>query len=841
MKIEFKTLNYQTKVVNDIARLFKGQKLEKSHFYEIGCTENKNTLNISNAKILDNFNEIAKDNKLDEIKELNELSFAISMETGTGKTYVYLKSIYELNKLYGFSKFIIVVPSVAIREGVIKTLNITQNHFMQQYPGLVCKSFVYNSDRLSDIKDFSENNYLSIMIINIDAFNKDENRLNQVVEHYGKVIEIVRKTNPIIILDEPQNMSSQNAKERINSLNPLAIFRFSATHKDKSNLLYKLDANDALEQKLVKKAEALSIEQVHTKNDAYIKVISIDEKLNAKVELDENSKGKTIRKKVSLKLGDCLDEKTNRAIYSGLMVTEIGKDFVDFAKFKLKIGESSINDDLEFLQRAQINATIKTHLEKQEKLLPLGVKVISLFFIDKVANFRGVDAKFKVMFEEEFKNIIKEYPNLEYLYKGSFYDGYFSVDKKGVEKDTAGNTKADIDTYTKIMKDKERLLSLDEPLSFIFSHSALKEGWDNPNVFNICTLNDTKSEIKKHQEIGRGLRIAVKNDGCRLDGDLYEHNLLTVIVNESYEDFVTSFQKEYEQLGYSKINAPKNAKTKKIVKLNNNFTSVEFKELWDKIKQKTRYKLKLKDDFINECIKAIDNLDSLEKTKIVVNKLDINSQNENIKAKEINRFNLEKRYDNLPNFIEIIANNTGITQKTIAVILSKINKNIFENIFKNPQDFCEKVSDKINETKALSLIDGLEYEKIDEFYELSNFESEFVCYADELSKSLKGVYDEVVLDSKIEEEFLQNCENHLQIKLCIKLPSWFKIQTPLGAYNPDWAIAKDDKVYFVVETKGSLNEIDRRASENIKINCGKKHFALLGVEYKAATKTGDIL
>ncbi len=841
MKIEFKTLNYQTKVVNDIARLFKGQKLEKSHFYKIGCTENKNTLNISNAKILDNFNEIAKDNKLDEIKELNELSFAISMETGTGKTYVYLKSIYELNKLYGFSKFIIVVPSVAIREGVIKTLNITQNHFMQQYPGLVCKSFVYNSNKLNDIKDFSENNYLSIMIINIDAFNKDENVLNQVVEEYGKVIEIVRKTNPIIILDEPQNMSSQNAKERINSLNPMAIFRFSATHKDKSNLLYKLDANDALEQKLVKKAEALSVVQMHTKNDAYVKLISIDEKLNAKIELDIDSKGKSTKKKIIVKKGDFLDEKTKRAIYNGLVVTEIGSDFVDFAKFKLKIGESNIKDDLELLGRAQINATIKTHLEKQRRLLPLGVKVISLFFIDKVANFRGVDAKFKVMFEEEFNELIKEYPDLEYLYKGNFYDGYFSVDKKGIEKDTAGNTKADIDTYTKIMKDKERLLSLDEPLSFIFSHSALKEGWDNPNVFNICTLNDTKSEIKKHQEIGRGLRIAVKNDGCRLDGDLYKHNLLTVIVNESYEDFVTSFQKEYETLGYSKISLPKNAKTKKIVKLNNNFTSVEFKELWDKIKQKTRYKLKLKDDFINECINKINELTSLEKAKILINKIDIKNTNELLLDGEIKRINISKKYENLPNFVQIIAENTGITKKSVATILSKINKNIFENIFNNPQDFCEKISDKINEAKALSLVDGLEYEKIDEFYELSNFESEFVCYADELNMGYKGVYDGVVLDSEIEKDFLKGCETHEQIKLCVKLPNWFKIQTPIGSYNPDWAIAKDDKVYFVVETKGSLSEMDRRESENIKINCGKKHFTLLGVGYKEAIKIDDIL
>lgn len=841
MKIEFKTLNYQIKAVNNIARLFKGQKLEKSSFHEIGCTENKNILNISNKDILNNFNEIAKLNNLDEINELNELSFAISMETGTGKTYVYLKSIYELNKLYGFSKFIIVVPSVAIREGVIKTFEITKEHFIEQYTGLICKSFVYNSSNLNDVMDFSENNYLSVMIINIDAFNKDSNKLNQELEGYGKVIEIIRKTNPIIILDEPQNMMSENAKDRIKSLNPTAIFRFSATHKDSSNLIFKLDSNDALEQKLVKKAEALSVVQVHTRNEAYIKLISIDEKFNAKVELDIGNKGGVIRKVIKIKHGDFLDDKTKLAIYNGLKVVEIGSDFVDFANFKLKIGESNIRDDLELLQRAQIHATIKTHLEKQEKLLPLGVKVISLFFIDKVANFRGNNAKFKNIFEEEFKNLIKQYSNLEYLYNGKFYDGYFSVDKKGVEKDTKGNTQDDNDTYTKIMKDKEKLLSLNEPLSFIFSHSALKEGWDNPNVFNICTLNDTKSEIKKHQEIGRGLRLAVRNDGRRLDGDLYEYNVLTVIVNESYEDFVSSFQKEYEALGYSKVNAPKNASTKKIIRLNDNFKSAEFIELWDKIKQKTRYKLKLNDNFISDCIKAIDNLQNLEKSKIIVNKIDVKNTNEVINIGEVNRFIIDKRYEILPNFIEIIANNTSITKKSVVKILSKINKNIFDNIFINPQDFCEKISNKINETKSISLIDELIYEKIDEFYELSNFEDEFICYADELNKSLKGVYDEVMLDSSIEKKFLNDSNTHEQIKLCIKLPSWFKINTPLGTYNPDWAIAKDNKVYFVVETKGSLNQNERRKNENAKIECGKKHFKLLGVEYQEAMNLNDIL
>lgn len=498
------------------------------------------------------------------------------METGTGKTYVYLRSIFEMNKKYGFTKFIIVVPSIAIKEGVYKSLQMTETHFREQYDNVPYDYFVYDSGRLEQVRSFATNDYIQIMVINIDAFRKSftdpskETSANIIHRWNDKMqgvpIDFIKSTSPIVIIDEPQSVdTTAKSSEAIKSLNPLCTFRYSATHVEKHNMLYKLDSIDAYEQKLVKQIEVASIQVKDGHNKAYIKLLAVDNKNGhrAKIELDIQQQGNVKRAEKWVKQGDdLLSISGGRSIYDGYVVNDIyceeGNEYIDFTSkpdiIRLHHAIGDVSED-EY-KRLQIRKTIEEHLDKELKLTPMGIKVLSLFFIDKVANYRDYDAldqkgKYAIMFEEEYAKAIKK-PKYNSLFSDMdtdslpeiVHNGYFSGDKNGF-KDTNGTTKADEDTYSLIMKDKEKLLSFDSKLKFIFSHSALKEGWDNPNVFQICTLNETKSTIKKRQEIGRGLRICVNQDGERVHG--FDVNTLTVMANESYEDFVEGLQKEIEK------------------------------------------------------------------------------------------------------------------------------------------------------------------------------------------------------------------------------------------------------------------------------------------------------
>ncbi|MDX8376923.1 MAG: DEAD/DEAH box helicase family protein, partial [Mariprofundales bacterium] len=600
MKIQFNPdLEYQHNAINAVLGIFEGQEAQQINFSvprikkpQLDMFSDSPTFGVGNknelwdSEILENLQKVQLGNGLKKSNSLNSMDFSIEMETGTGKTYVYLRTIFAINRKCGFSKFIIVVPSIAIKEGVYKSLQITEEHFKELYDNVSYDYFIYDSSKPSDVRNFATNDSIQIMVINIDAFRKSfsdpsketkANIIHRVQDKLNgmKPIEFIRDTNPIVIIDEPQSVdTTAKAKEAIASLNPLCTLRYSATHKDKHHLLYKLDAIDAYEQKLVKQIEVASIQVHDGHNKAYIKLLSVDIKTHtAKIELDVAQSGKTQRKVKKVKSGtDLLNLSGGRGIYDGYVINDVycepDNEYIDFTSMsdviRLHQVIGAVNEDQ--YKRLQIRKTIEEHLEKELRLRPKGLKVLSLFFLDKVANYRYYDeagnpqnGKYAKIFEDEYAKLIKK-PKYNTLFAGidlealpkEVHNGYFAIDKK---KDTKGNgffkeskgdgkTIADGSAYNIIMKDKEKLLSFDCKLKFIFSHSALKEGWDNPNVFQICTLNETSSVIKKRQEIGRGLRIAVNQDGERVYG--FDVNTLTVMANESYEDFVKKLQREIE-------------------------------------------------------------------------------------------------------------------------------------------------------------------------------------------------------------------------------------------------------------------------------------------------------
>ena len=575
MKLQFKHQDFQTDAVNAVAELFGGQESSRSTFsivqndnqfrllqneYGIG-----NNLLIDDAAMLANMHTAQKRNHLPKTENLQNKQFCVEMETGTGKTYVYIKTIFELNKRYGFTKFIIVVPSVAIREGVYKSFQITQEHFGLQYDNVPCRYFIYNSAKLSDVRQFATSANIEIMIINIDAFKKAENIINQTQDKLSgqSAMRFIQDTNPIVIIDEPQSVdNTPKAKEAIASMNPLCVLRYSATHKEKINTLYRLTPVDAYQMGLVKQICVSSNQVAHSFNKPYIKLLSVSQEggFKAKVELDIKGKdGKVARKTLTVKPNsDLFLLSGERELYNGYSVAGIdctpGFESIEFANTEsINLGKSIGDIDESIVKRAQIRRTVEAHLDKELRYLDKGIKVLSLFFIDEVKKYRledGDKGVYAQVFEEcytELLNQSKYAPLKERFYApiNKIHDGYFSQDKKGTYKNTNGDTLDDYNTYNTIMKDKEWLLSFDCPLRFIFSHSALKEGWDNPNVFQVCTLIEQKSTFTCRQKVGRGLRLCVNQDGERIEDK--NINILHVMANESFAEFAETLQKEIEQ------------------------------------------------------------------------------------------------------------------------------------------------------------------------------------------------------------------------------------------------------------------------------------------------------
>ncbi len=894
MKLHFDSnQQYQLDAIDSVTSLFEGQPLNKSEFEisgngslsfsELGFGNN---ISITETDLLKNLqqvqqkNEIAPSGELEkfDFKEIDEAgnekvintlfpNFTVEMETGTGKTYVYLRTIYELNKLYGFSKFVIVVPSIAIREGVLKSLQITEEHLQNLYNRTPVNYFVYDSRRLPQLKSYATSNAIQILIINIDSFTKDTNIINQDRDStQGKrPIEYIQATKPIIILDEPQNMETDIRKKGIANLNPLFILRYSATHKYIYNLIYKLDPVKAYDLGLVKQIEVDSVYSENDFNDAFIElenVISARTKVTAKIKIDVNSDGGVKRKsvKVDSKNYDLYKLSGNREQYKDILVTETNfeEKFIELSNGKIiRIGETQ-GDFKDEIMKVQVQKAVEEHFIKEKLLKERGIKVLSLFFIDRVANYRSYDesgntvkGKFAEWFEQAFENYQAKYPDIISYDKDKVHNGYFAQDNKGHFKDSkSGESKDDDDTYQLIMRDKERLLSADEPLRFIFSHSALREGWDNTNVFQICTLNETTSVMKKRQEIGRGLRLCVNEHGYRVfDKNI---NRLTVIANESYEDFAKKLQKEIEEdCGVEFTGRVKNkADREKIILRKNVLLDDRFIELWNKIKYKTYYRVNYStEELIKSAAKAIKEMPEVTQPLIRTIKTGVNLVREGVEGYQINFgvHKIESYTSEVPDIAGYIQSRTELTRTTIIKILRQSGR--LNDVLKNPQLFLDMVVKQIRDVLTELMVEGIKYEKIGdtEYYKMELFaEKELEGYKDYLHTVMnedKTLYNYVAFDSEVEKKFAEQCETNEFVEFYIKLPNWFVINTPIGTYNPDWAlIFKNDKrIYFVAETKFSLDPKQRYSHENYKIKCGTAHFKEFeGVVYQTAKELKDL-
>ena len=873
MKLHFDpNQQFQHDAINSIVDIFEGQPLNQgdfsfsissdSYMFQEGGVGNR--LEISEEQILNNVQEIQKKNELNVFDKLDGMNFSIEMETGTGKTYVYLRTIYELNKKYGFKKFVIVVPSIAIREGVLKNLEITFEHFQNLYDKTPVNFDVYDSGRVSNLRNFAINNNIQILVINIDSFAKDENIINKPNDKLtGKrPIEFIQTTSPIVIVDEPQNMETEIRKKAVENLNPLCTLRYSATHINRYNMVYSLDPVKAYDLGLVKQIEVDSIITENDFNEAYFcleKVTATKTRTFAKVKIDVNTPDGVKRKSVTAKVGDDLYDLSNkREIYkNGYIINGI-----DIAEnlIALSNGETVFTGDTfgglsDEVMKVQIRKTIEEHFLKERRLKNKGIKVLSLFFIDRVANYRDYDSdgnpvkgKFSKWFEEIYKEISSKsaYKGLIPFDAEEVHNGYFSADKKGKWKDTKGNTLADNDSFKLIMKNKEKLLDINEPLQFIFSHSALREGWDNPNVFQICTLNETHSELKKRQEIGRGLRLSVNQEGIRIQDN--NINRLTVVANESYEDFAKQLQSEIEEdCGVSFKGRIKNKRKRTTVKYRKGFELDEkFKDIWDRIKYQTTYRVEYNTaELIEKAAKAVNQMPATGKSVIKTTKTALEFDDTGIvmETKASYTTSLDGMFL-IPDLLFYIQERTKLTRATIFEILKKSGR--ISEVLINPQLFLDNAVVAIKNVLTELMIEGIKYNKIgSKEYEMRLFEDYEIHINDltfNINKNDKTIYSNLVpLDSNVEYEFAKECESRDDIEFYFKLPFWFKIKTPIGNYNPDWALIKKNEktVYFVAETKSTGQEL--KTSEERKIKCGYAHFnEFEDVKYRQVATVGEL-
>ncbi len=887
--------------------------------------------------------------------------FSVEMETGTGKTYVYLRTIFELAQKYGFHKFIVVVPSVAIREGVMHSIETMSEHLSALYNNLPFVPSLYDARRVNRLRQFATSTTLQLLVINIDAFRKnfagtdDEKKGNVIYKEMERSmggrapIEFVQAARPIVIIDEPQSVdATDRAQEAIKALNPLCTLRYSATHRNLYNVVYRLDPVRAFELKLVKQIVVASAAADGAANDPFVRVEKIDYKPGIKARLRIHVQGAdgAREKSVTVRQGSDLFRLSNeRAQYAqGWEVSEItaepGQETLTFTNGRvLRLGEETggMRDDV---WRAQIKHTIRKHLEKELQLQGRGIKVLSLFFIDRVANYRdyGDDGqptpgKFALAFEEELRAFATDarFAGLDGLRypADQLHNGYFAQDKKGVLKDTGGNTQADDDVYTLIMKNKEALLALDEPLRFLFSHSALREGWDNPNVFQICTLNESRSTVKKRQEIGRGLRLPVDQHGARVFDESV--NKLYVMANESYEDFARALQNEYEDdcgVTFGKVPLVAMARLERVIdgtptpigrevaetlraalvtsgmlltdgritaafdprragfalglpasladlsaavtdllagyqierhirrerdertnRLKKEVTlSPEFVQLWERIKARTTYRVEFDSaELVRRAVHAVREMDRVERPaiKVAAGAMQMGRGGVVARAVSVVGEHAAARDRGIPDVLDFLQNQTELTRGTLAKILVQSGR--LAELRENPQRFLDQVAASLKSVLHRLLVDGIKYERVPltadgAEWEMVQFKSdELIDYFNALEVR-KSVYEYVVYDSQVELDFARALDDRIDIKLFVKLPRWFTIDTPVGTYNPDWAIVRhhDETVYLVCETKGTRDSAQLRASEEDKVRCGRRHFDALGVDYDVVRSASEI-
>jgi type III restriction enzyme len=976
MKLKFDAnQQYQLDAVNAVVSVFDGQPLNQGDF-EVTVSQEEvgslfaptdviavgNRLAISEEQLLKNIQatQLSKDLEPDSAFKGNH--FSVEMETGTGKTYVYLRSIFELNRKYGFKKFIIVVPSVAIREGVLKNLEITQEHFKALFNNVAYEYFVYDAKRINRLRSFATGTQIQILVINIDAFRKnftgteEEQKSNVIYKRTDRLndrmpIEFIQATQPIVIIDEPQSVdNTEKAKEAIAALNPLCTLRYSATHRNPYHLVYRLDPIKAYSMRLVKQIVVASVTGSTGTNAGYVKLKKIDygkgKKPTAKIAIHVKGESGIKEKELKIKGGEDLYTLSGeREPYrDGYEITEIyaepGNEYIQFSSGKrLALGQEigGLQGDI---WKVQIKNTIKRHLDKEIQVKGRGIKVLSLFFIDKVANYRSYDeegkpqkGKFAIAFEEALAELLKQdtYKDLLNFPVEKLHDGYFAQDKKGVLKDSseARSTQADDEVYEKIMKNKEQLLSLEEPLRFIFSHSALREGWDNPNVFQICTLNETRSVMKKRQEIGRGLRIPVNQSGDRVFDD--NLNKLLIVANESYEEFARNLQNEYEEeCGVTFGKVPLHAFSKIVIDdgaggkalgletskaiiealkaqgiLNQDgkileafdpqragfklelppevqelsdevidtlrsyqlerhikrdeeryqlklkkqvLLDEEFQKLWKTISVKTTYSVEFKtEDLIRNSVKAIDEMERIQPIRVAYVEANLEIENKGVSGTVMRQNTSEVIHTGaLPDILAYLQNETELTRSTLCQILTQSKR--LKEFFINPQAFMDQVAQIVRAELHKLMIDGIKYEKLpstepESEWDMRLFESkEIEAYLSNRLEVQHSIYDAIVYDSEVERRFAEELDRTESVKLFVKLPYWFKIETPLGTYNPDWAILKHDQkaLYLVRETKSTKNFEKLRTAEAEKIKCGRRHFEELGVDFAVVAEANEV-
>ena len=1010
MKLHFEpNLNYQLQAIEAVCGLFHGQETCRSEFTvtrdgadaqaRLAFAENDlgtgNRLTLLDDELLANLHAIQLRHGLAPSASLASGDFTVEMETGTGKTYVYLRTVFELNKRYGFTKFVIVVPSVAIKEGVYHTIETAAEHLKALYAGAPFDFFIYDSAKLGQVRNFASSPQIQIMVMTVGAINKfgdeqqaqteeadeaarrekSKNVMYRRSEKTGgeKPIDLIRATRPILIVDEPQSVEGGldgKGKKAMERMNPLCNLRYSATPKEAHHMVFKLDAVDAYERKLVKQIEvaAASVEGGH--NKAYVRFVNavrrVKSIVGAKVELDVATAHGVSRQTVTVyPLDDLMQASKGREVYRNHIIGDTIRDDLMELRYPggerlLKVAEAYGDVAQEPIERQMIRRTIKEHLDKELRLAPQGIKVLSLFFIDAVQKYRQYDTDDKPVkgdyariFEEEYKRASR-LPEYQSLFKEvdlttaaeDVHNGYFSIDKKVCTpfdthelKKSASKENVETDTYNLIMRDKEKLLSFDTPLKFIFSHSALREGWDNPNVFQICTLREMSSEQQRRQTIGRGLRLCVNQNGERLRG--FEINTLTVIATESYEQFAAKLQKEIEDetgirfgvvethqfagipttgadgqlapLGFDQsrvlwehlrtagfMNAQgkvqdalrkalkdgtltlpepfaaqlpqvkeilrklagrleiKDADKREQVKSRQAVLhGSDFKALWDRIKHKTTYRVQFDNEaLLLTCIKALQDPNFvIARTRLQWRMADLTIGRAGVEATETAAaapVTLDEGDIELPDILTDLQDKTSLTRRSIHRIL--VDSGRLDDFKRNPQQFIELAAEIINRSKRMALVDGIRYQRIgaEEYYAQQLFETEELRgYLNNTVAATKSVHEQVIYQSDTERTFAEQLERNEAIKVYAKLPGWFRVPTPLGPYNPDWAVLVDkdgtERLYFVVETKSSLFTDDLRDKESAKIKCGEKHFQSLGegvanpASYIKATKIDDLM
>lgn len=994
MKLRFKHQKFQADAAKAVVDVFAGQPYLTPTYmmdrgtgrFQTGINEERDYTGWSNQKIvpelsdrliLEHIQKIQRTNQIQPSSKLEGRSegfnLTIEMETGVGKTYTYIKTMYELNRAYGWSKFIIVVPSIAIREGVYKSFRMTQEHFAEEY-GKKIRFFIYNSAQLTEIDRFASDSSINVMIINSQAFNakgKDARRIYMKLDEFRsrRPIDIIAKTNPILIIDEPQSVEGKKTKERLKEFQPLLTLRYSATHKSDSiyNMIYRLDAMEAYNKRLVKKIAVKGITETgSTATDSYLYLEGLNLSKGdptATLQFEVKMASGTLKKKSRIvKIGDNLYDYSGglEEYKNGFVVKQIDgrDDSVEFLNgIKIYAGDVIGAVDEDQLRRIQIRETILSHIQRERQLFYKGIKVLSLFFIDEVEHYRIYDKAgqaqngiFATMFEEEYQDVIsnmqRETGDDEYMKyltaipADKTHAGYFSIDKKGhminskvARKET---TSDDVSAYELIMKNKELLLDRDpkkSPVRFIFSHSALREGWDNPNVFQICTLKQSSSDVRKRQEVGRGLRLCVNQDGERMDtnalgNDVHNVNVLTVIASESYDSFAKGLQTEmadavadrpravtvdlfvgkvikddkgneqvidqdtasaihydmivngyidrkgvltdkyYEDKANGEIKVaeevadsaasvieivdsiydarsmqPENARSNNVeLQVDEDKLAMpEFKALWSKINSKSVYVVDFDtDELIRKSIASLD--DKLRVSKIyfrvesgamdtIKSKEDLVSGASFAKEESASygvtiTANSNVKYD----LIGKLVDETGLTRKAVIAILQGIQPHVFNQFKDNPEEFIIKVAALINDEKATAIIEHITYDVLDEHYGMDVFTDPTIKgkLGVNAMKAKKHLYDHIVYDSSNERDFATDLDTNTDVAVYVKLPDGFYISTPVGHYNPDWAIAfyegKVKHIYFVAETKGSMSSMQLRLIEESKIHCAREHF-----------------